>query len=282
MSYDKNKINQTINVKIPNNDGDNASERGKINGILKQSESIVSSVANTSYKKIFKVFVSGMIFIIMAFLGVLSYEILMNKNNVDKIVSQMIDHKKDDEDNMKIRDIVSPQITAELQKALYTSRADRAVIFELHNGKENAANLPFRYADMSYEEVNDNNKEIRFSYNNFQNIPLTHYKMPYYIAEKGYFIGTLEEARIIDPRFGQLMGDTGGNYMAACVLRSEGIEVGFLCLFYDQENLPTDGKEKFKAYLSKASSIISPLLDLNIQKQRLKNVQGYAKHSNTD
>ena len=86
---------------------------------------------------------------------------------------------KNEEGAMSIReDKVTPTIQKELGILCYTLNADRAFMFELHNGKRNATGLPFRYADMSYEEVNEE-KDIESVAMQFQDIPLTLYKYPH-------------------------------------------------------------------------------------------------------
>lgn len=129
------------------------------------------------------------------------YNVSKDQQAMDKVLNELFISQKEDEENMEIREKVTPTINHELKKILYATRASRVAIFELHNGKENATNLPFRFADMTYEVINDDDKELRFVSDKFQNIPLTHYILPYLIADKFVKIGDIEEARRDDPRF---------------------------------------------------------------------------------
>lgn len=195
----------------------------------------------------------------------LTYNIGKDQATLNKVVKGIVMRGEEDEINMKIRDAVTPKINYELKKILYSSNASRAVIFELHNGKENATNLPFRYVDMSYEVINDNEKNVNYISDDFQNVPLTHYQIPYYVAEHQVFIGDVEDARLIDPRFAKTMESIGGQYVSGVILKSRGHNIGFLCLFYDKD-VTKENKEGCKLALEKLSDIISPLLDLKLLK----------------
>ena len=186
---------------------------------------------------------------------------------MNKIVDEVFTSKKEDEANMKIRDKVSRSVERELKKLVYTIHASRAVIFELHNGKENTTSLPFRYVDMSYEVINDNQEEVRFLSGNFQNIPLTHYRMPFLVAERYVSLGTLEQAKKDDPRFGQMMSDAGGRYYGGVVLKSNDVIIGFLCVFFDKGYKPLDGPNNGEQILKDYAKVISSLLDLSVQRK---------------
>ena len=186
---------------------------------------------------------------------------------MDKVIDEILVSKKQDEENMKIRERLTPTINYELKKILYSVHASRVAIFELHNGKENTTNLPFRYAAMTYEVVNDDDQELRFVSDKFQNIPLTHYNLPYLIEDNYVRLGDVEEARRDDPRFAQLMFDVGGSYYGAVMLRSNGVDIGFLAIFFDKNKKPLDSREEGEKVLREASKTISPLLDLSVQRK---------------
>lgn len=118
---------------------------------------------------------------------------------------------------------------------------------------------------MSYEVINENDKDINFVGDKFQNIPLTHYQLPYYIAKNGVFIGDTEDVRLIDSRFARIVYSIGGKYIASVILKSGGHTIGFLCLFFDK-SLPLRNKEEMKVSLEKLADIVSPLLDLKVLK----------------
>ena len=176
------------------------------------------------------------------------YKIGNDQNTLEKVLNEIVEKEKEDEANMKIRDAVTPRINNELKKILYTSNASRVAIFELH-----------------YEVINENDKDINFVGDKFQNIPLTHYQLPYYIAKNGVFIGDTEDVRLIDSRFARIVYSIGGKYIASVILKSGGHTIGFLCLFFDK-SLPLRNKEEMKVSLEKLADIVSPLLDLKVLK----------------
>lgn len=269
MNDDKEKeLNQTININVPKSSHEeDEGKLGKVNAFVKTIKKVVKEVANASFLKIIKFFFAFMLFIFCAASAFFCYSVSKDQEAMDKVLNELFVSQKEDEENMGIREKVTPTINHELKKILYTTRASRVAIFELHNGKENTTNLPFRFADMTYEVINDDDKELRFVSDKFQNIPLTHYTLPYLIADNFIRVGNVEEARKDDPRFAQLMFDTGGSYYGAVMLRSNGIDIGFLAVFFDKGTKPLDSREDCEKVLTEASKTISPLLDLNVQRK---------------
>ena len=238
---------------------------GKWDSIINYVSKTIKWIGKASFKELMKIISFFAFTVIILSTAWWSYKIGSDQEALSKVLNEIVMREKEDEANMKIRDAVTPRINNELKKILYTSNASRVAIFELHNGKENATNLPFRYVDMSYEVINENDKDVSFVSDKFQNIPLTHYQMPYYVAKHGVFIGTTEEARLIDPRFSQMVNETGGKYISSVILKSDGHTLGFLCVFFDKD-LPSKNKLEIRLALEKLADVISPLLDLNVLK----------------
>ena len=262
------ELNQTININVPqHSNGEDAGKLGKVNVFVKTIKKIVDEVANASFLKIIKFFIAFMLFIFCSAAAFFCYNVSKDQEAMNKLIDEVIVSKEEDEENMRIREQLTPKINYELKKILYSVHASRVVIFELHNGKENTTNLPFRYADMTYEVVNDNDQELRFVSDKFQNIPLTHYNLPYLIEDNYVRLGDVEEARRDDPRFAQLMFDVGGSYYGAVMLRSNGVDIGFLAIFFDKNKKPLDSREEGEKVLREASKTISPLLDLSVQRK---------------
>ena len=262
------ELNQTININVPqHSNGEDAGKLGKVNVFVKTIKKVVKEVANASFLKIIKFFIAFMLFIFCSAAAFFCYNVSKDQEAMDKVIDEVLVSKKQDEENMKIREKLTPTINYELKKILYSVHASRVAIFELHNGKENTTNLPFRFADMTYEVINDDDKELRFVSDKFQNIPLTHYTLPYLIADNFIRVGNVEEARKDDPRFAQLMYDIGGSYYGAVMLRSNGIDIGFLAVFFDKGTKPLDSRENSEKVLTEASKTISPLLDLSVQRK---------------
>ena len=262
------ELNQTININVPqHSNGEDAGKLGKVNVFVKTIKKIVDEVANASFLKIIKFFIAFMLFIFCSAAAFFCYNVSKDQEAMNKLIDEVIVSKEEDEENMRIREQLTPKINYELKKILYSVHASRVVIFELHNGKENATNLPFRFADMTYEVINDDDQELRFVSDKFQNIPLTHYNLPYLIEDNYVRLGDVEEARRDDPRFAQLMFDVGGSYYGAVMLRSNGVDIGFLAIFFDKNKKPLDSREEGEKVLREASKTISPLLDLSVQRK---------------
>lgn len=265
---EENEVKQTININVPdvyhNGIYDNFGKGKVIANTLKKT---VNDITNASFVKILKFFTIFTLFSLCCITAFFCYNVSKDQQAMNKIVDEFFTSKKEDEENMKIRDKVSRSVDRELKKLVYTIHASRAVIFELHNGKENTTSLPFRYVDMSYEVINDNQEEVRFVSGNFQNIPLTHYRMPFLVAERYVSLGTLEQAKKDDPRFGQMMSDAGGRYYGGVVLKSNGVTIGFLCVFFDKGHNPLDGPNNGEQILKDYAKVISSLLDLSVQRK---------------
>ena len=208
------------------------------------------------------------IFTIVALFLIVSFKFAYNAANNDEFITaiaQKIEENKNEQDelNLGIRtDKVTPKIQKELSMLCYTLNADRAFIFELHNGKRNASGLPFRYADMSYEEINEEKNVERVAMQ-FQDIPLTLYKYPHYLAEHRYVYGNIDSFAEIDNGFAKHVERIGGMYLGMIYLTTRGLPLGFLCVSFHNE--PIANETFIKTKLEQYGKIITPLLDLNDQ-----------------
>ena len=91
--------------------------------------------------------------------------------------------------------------------------------------------------------------------------------MPFLVAERYVSLGTLEQAKKDDPRFGQMMSDAGGRYYGGVVLKSNDVTIGFLCVFFDKGHKPLDGPNNGEQILKDYAKVISSLLDLSVQRK---------------
>ena len=216
--------------------------------------------------KISAVVKTTLIFVIII-LVTLGFNMAINKSSSEILLKNIIENrqKNDNEKNdMSIRDMVSPKIQNRLVSMVYTLGCDRAFVIELHNGKKNATELPFKYFDMTYEEVNEN-RHVKHISDNFTDIMTTHYKLPYYLAAKTYFFGNAEELRKIDKRFAENFEDGNGSYLAMMTIRVSGEEIGFLGVAYEDKMAEIDN-ERLKRIMERESMVIRDLLDLSTQK----------------
>lgn len=233
---------------------------GKIKSFAGALEFAFKKIASLDFLIIFRVTVLLMIIVLVVF----SWNVASSQTAVEKIVEHMVTESDEEKDDMDIRDRVSPKIQKKLSSMVYKLNCDRAFVIELHNGKKSATNLPFKYWDMTYEEVNDDKSTSNIS-QYFSNILITHYKLPYYLVDKTYFIGTIEELEKIDRRYASNFEEYGGKYIAITILRSGGEEIGFLGIAYNNlEDVET--KDKILNEIDNNALKIRDLLDLEAQK----------------
>lgn len=228
------------------------------NAKLHLAQETMHTIAKASWKDIIKVWFVSVFFLATAIAGMFAYTAARD-NEIVRSTAEKLSNDRKVED---LRDlIVTPKVQENLYELVHILDADRAFVFELHNGKKNTSGLPFRFADMTYEEVNDSKKGYRVAIT-FQNIPLTLYKYPYYLQKKKMFIGTVEEVEEIDPEFAKHIRDIGGEYLAMIYMSSKGLPIGFLCLSYHDRNDAPD--EKFiETKLKEYDRLISNMLDLS-------------------
>ena len=217
-------------------------------------------IANAKWSKIIKVYIVSFIFLATFVILYFGYRAASDNEIVKNAALKM----SQSEEN--IRDfVVTPKIQHELEVLVYSLNADRAFIFELHNGKKNTSGLPFRFADMSYEITNDDKRVDKVALE-FQNIPLTLYKYPHYLQKKKLMIGTVEEIETIDVDFAEHIKNIGGKYLGMIYLNNNGVPIAFLCVSYhDLEEVPK--KEVIELKLREYGKMVTSLLDLQEHKK---------------
>ena len=202
------------------------------------------------------------VIIILVILGV---NIAINRSATEKLITHIVQVKPADEkEDLSIRDMVSPKIQKRLNVLVYRLDCDRAFVIELHNGKKNATDLPFKYFDMTYEEVNEV-RHVKHVSQHFIDVMTTHYKLPFYLAANTHFFGYVPELEKIDKRFAANFEEHKGAYLAMTTLRVDGEEIGFLGAAYENEGCTID-KNKVAAILDEEAKAIRDLLDLSTQK----------------
>lgn len=204
------------------------------------------------------------LFLMVLVLVIFSANVAMNKNAVEKLVEHVLEQNKEEKMDLDIRDMVSPKIQRNLLQMVYELDCDRAFVIELHNGKKNATELPFKFFDMTYEEVNDN-RHVKHISQYFINTMVTHYKLPYYLSRRTYFFGTSEKLFEIDSRFASNFEEYEGRYIGIMILRTQKDEIGFLGIAYN-DITHLKSQEAIKKELEGKAKVIRDLLDLGIQR----------------
>jgi len=147
-------------------------------------------------------------------------------------------------------------IDNELKDLIIKLDADRAAILEMHNGTNNFSDLPFVYADMSYEQISN---RIGYASDEFKNINLAKLSFVSTHWHDRTWIGTVDEVEKDDPYFAAKLRYVEVNFGSFVILEGIYGPVGILSLFWkDEKNHPS--KTKIIAELNHSSQILSALL----------------------
>lgn len=239
---------------------ENHHEMKQVSRYMKLVKWAANAIANAHWMKIVKVYFVVFFFVATSIVCYFGYKAANDEQVVRQAALKMSKAQKEE----NIRDfVVTPKIQKALNVILYTLNADRVFLFELHNGKRNTSGLPFRYADMSYEEINEEKKIDRIA-REYQDVPITLYKYPHYLQKKKITCGTVQDIERVDSQFGEHMVQHSCKYIAIVYLTNNGNPLGFLCVsWHDLKNVPSTIKivDKLKEY----DKPITQLLDLQTQ-----------------
>ena len=106
-------------------------------------------------------------------------------------------------------------IREELKQLTESLSASRTSVLEFHNGKTNSSGLGFYYVDMSYEIVDNHSKFISEQY---QNISLSWLELDDILYKDGYWYGTTEELKKVDPMLGTKIETNGTKWIGLYLL----------------------------------------------------------------
>ena len=245
--------NKDININI--------NPSGKKEPIYTQAAKwVTSAIANAKWTKILKVYFVMFFFLATGLAGFFAYNIASDKEAMHQAAMKLATTEK--EENLR-DNILTPKIQKNLDAILYTLNADRAYLIEFHNGKKNTTGLPFRYMDVSYEVTNQDSKATKIGMF-YQNVPTTLYKFPYFLIERKYYIGTIDDFKAIDADLGKQMEANFAKYFAVIALNSDGTPLGYLGISWcDLENVPD--LNTIKAKLHTYDKTFSQLLDFRVQ-----------------
>jgi hypothetical protein len=247
--------NSDININLNQPSGE-----PKASVIAKTFKGIADAIADASWRRLVKVFIVMFFFLATILGGFFAYNIANDKEAMHEAAMKMARSEKEE----NIRElVVTPKIQHELSVLVYTLNADRAFIFELHNGKKNTSGLPFKYADMTYEETNEEKKVDKVAIQ-FQDIPLTLYRYPHYLQTKKMIIGTTDDISSVDEDYANHIRAIGGKYLGMIYMSSGGTPIGFLCVSYHNiEDVPN--KNVLELKLNEYGKMFTQLLDLRVQ-----------------
>ena len=192
-----------------------------------------------------------------------NYSFERQKEAMTEVIEQnnqqlFIEHNE----QMQIRRDIKPLVTDLLKNTLNEMDADRAFIFELHNGSNNTAGLPFIHCTMTYEETARNIEPIDEDY---QNLSLTRFSFPEYLHEHDLWFGTVEEFADIDKKLASRMQNNGATYLVITTIRSENSEIGYFGFTYCNNKEHKHDKDIMEFIVHTVQSL-SKLLDKHTEK----------------
>lgn len=160
---------------------------------------------------IFKLFVG--VLILCVCIMMVRFSITFSPENYIRTIRD-IEIEIEDENRSK-RAQSDVYIREELKHMTEFLNASRASVLEFHNGKTNSSGLGFYYIDMSYEVVNNHTGFISEQY---QNISLSWLELDDILYENGYWYGTVEELKEVDPMLGSKIETNGTKWIGLYLL----------------------------------------------------------------
>jgi hypothetical protein len=152
---------------------------------------------------------------------------------------------------------ISQQISGILKDAIIDTGAQRACVFEMHNGTNNLSGMPFIFADLNYEEVGF---DADYVSDEFKGFNLTKYPFLSTAFCDGYFVGSVADVENIDRRLARKLRVCNTDYLAGMLIYGRLTPIGFITVsFPSKSNHPS--REELITHLSQAAQKISVLLD---------------------
>lgn len=148
--------------------------------------------------------------------------------------------KEEDEEELRLieaNEKISPIVDEAMVKCLYRLNASRVMIHCYHNSQKSLGNSPFLKMSVVKELVDeDSNVELVADY--FQQQMIGLFRFPTYINTHPYFIGSKNEVKKIDYKYGQNMDMAKDVYVASKVISNKGVNIGFITVGWHNEKQP--------------------------------------------
>lgn len=201
------------------------------------------------FKKNWKWWVLGGIYVLtFTFFYVVISQGFIFKSYQDKLDE---DHKKSVEFRMKS----TPIIINYLNSLAIELNAERVFIMEYHNGKSNSTGLQWQFADLTFS---NNNTEHNMY--NYVDMPLTDSPHAVYLDRNTFFVGSIEELKVIDRKLALRMESNDYVYCAMMMIYGKNLEpIGYLALSFNIK--PTKSKDNINSIMHKYITVITPYLD---------------------
>lgn len=188
--------------------------------------------------------------------------VMYNVQNLPEIVSgafskQTEMRRVEHDAAIEVRRSIKPNVDILLKEALSSLNADRAFVFEMHNGTNNVAGLPFIYGEMTYEEVRKNINHVDEDYTC---INLSRFTFPLFIEKNHMWHGTITDLGVIDSKLASRLCSNDVTYMAIIVLQGVNNELGYFGFtFCNNKEVPSENE--IEKCLNLTAQKLSILLD---------------------
>lgn len=150
-----------------------------------------------------------------------------------------------------------PAINSNLYNLATDLHADKALIFETHNGGSNLSNLPFLYIDLTYGCPKS---EMAIMEPEYKNTRLSRYPWANYMYTNMFWVGNIDDMLNIDPELYYRLSKDGIIYMGAILMYgNDSLPCGMIVVsFKSEENIPP--RNVLMNALHKYSNILAGLL----------------------
>lgn len=161
---------------------------------------------------------------------------------------------------LMLRDKYKVNVDNVLKEVINTLSCDRAYVFEMHNGSNNTSGLPFKYAQMNYEEAS---KGTRYVCELYKEVNISNYTIPLYVVKNGFWFGNIEELREVDPKMAQRIEDGDGKVCAFMIINGLKGELGCIGITYT-DTFNVKSRDVVRYAMTTASQRLPYYLDKNI------------------
>lgn len=157
---------------------------------------------------------------------------------------------------------IDPLVRQNLLRQIVDLNCDRSFILEMHNGVSNPSGLPFRYCEMTYEELNSSKLVDEVS-DQYGKVNMSNYPIFTYLMDKTLFIGTAQQLSKIDYKMSNRIQSSGVTYIALRLLMHNNKPLGVLGVSYCNQDTIKQPEEQVNIItkITEYSEKISVLLD---------------------
>lgn len=189
------------------------------------------------------IYILTLIFFYIAISGGFIFDSYQNK--IDN------EHKKSVEFRIKS----TPIIINYLNNLALELNASRVFVMEYHNGKSNPTGLQWQFADLTFSNNNTDHNMY-----NYVDMSLTDSPHAIYLDRNIFFVGTIEELRVIDKKLALRMESNEYTYCAMMMIYGKNLEpIGYLVASFLEK--PMRVKDSINSTMHKYITAITPYLD---------------------